>query len=122
MSFELAQKTGEIAFFIIPENNLLEYSWIWNFLEQNHKRLWESIFSIIKMIEDKKSFINFINEQHFSNWINTFIWEENIIPYLKDYTIIVKNITIWWKKVFIWIIWSLKMNYSFNISAIDWII
>jgi hypothetical protein len=26
LSFELAQKTGEIAFFIIPENNLLEYS------------------------------------------------------------------------------------------------
>lgn len=122
LSFELAQKTGEIAFFIIPENNLLEYSWIWNFLEQNHKRLWESIFSIIKMIEDKKSFINFINEQHFANWINTFIWEENIIPFLKDYTIIVKNINIWGKKVFIWIIWSLKMNYSFNISAIDWII
>jgi len=41
---------------------------------------------------------------------------------LKDYTIIVKNIKIGWKDVFLGIIWSLKMNYSFNISAVDWII
>lgn len=119
ISFELARKTGEISFFIIPENNLLEYSWTGTFLENNYKRLWDSIFSIVKMLEEKQNFIKFINSQNLIHPINTFIWEENILPFLKDYTIIIKSINIWWKKVFIGIIWSLKMNYSFNISVLD---
>ncbi len=122
ISFELARKTWEIAFFIIPENNLIEYNWVWSFLDLNYKRLWDSIFSIVKMLEEKENFIKFMKSQPFLTWINVFIWEENIIPFLKDYTIIVKNIKIGWKDVFLGIIWSLKMNYSFNISAVDWII
>ncbi len=119
ISFDLARKTEEIAFFIIPENNLLEYSGTWVFLENNYKRLWESIFSIVKMLEEKQNFIKFINSHNFTSNINTIIWEENILSFLKDYTIIIKSVNIWDKKVFIWIIWSLKMNYSFNIKAIE---
>ena len=74
------------------------------------------------MLEEKENFIKFMKSQPFLTWINVFIWEENIIPFLKDYTIIVKNIKIGWKDVFLGIIWSLKMNYSFNIIAVDWII
>ncbi|PZM85634.1 hypothetical protein DLH72_01785 [Candidatus Gracilibacteria bacterium] len=122
LSLELAKKTGEIGFFIIPEINLVEYSGVGSFLEENHKRLGDSIFSILKMLEDKKSFSNFLSEQYFSEGLNIFIGEENIIPFLKDYTIIIKNINIGGKKVLIGIIGSLKMNYSFNISAIDGII
>jgi len=60
----------------------------------------------------------------FSNkWFsNVFIWEENILPFLKDYTIILKQIVIAWEVCYIWLIWSLKMNYSFNISAVNGII
>lgn len=119
---ELSKKTGEISFFISEWNWILEYSWIANFLEKNYKMLWISIFSIIKMLEDKASFINFIPSLPLSEWVNIFIWEENIINFLKDYTIIVKPIIIDSKIWYIWLIWSLKMNYSFNISAIRWII
>lgn len=122
ISFELAKKTWEIAFFIIPENNLIEFNWIWNFLEENFERLWKSCISIIKMIEEKKNFINFIKNHQINPWINVFIWEENIINFLKDYTIILKSLNFSEKKVYIWLIWSLKMNYSFNISAVDGII
>lgn len=122
ITFDLANKTWEISFFIMPENNFLEFSWSGNFLENNYKRLWESIFSIVKMLEEKQNFIKFINSHSLKNGINIFIWEENILNFLKDYTIIIKNREIWWKKVFIWIIWSLKMNYNFNITALNWII
>lgn len=122
ITFELAKNTEEIAFFIIPDKHIVQHSWTWVFLEQNHKRLWDSIFSIIKMLEDKFNFSKFITSFHLSNWINLFIWEENILPFLKDYTIIVKQVNIDWNKWYIWIIWSLKMNYSFNISAVRWII
>ncbi len=122
ISFELAKNTSEIAFFIVPEKNIVEYSWTWIFLEENHKRLWNSIFSIIKMLEDKFNFSNFITSFPMNEWINIFIWEENILPFLKDYTIILKQVNIDWDIWYIWIIWSLKMNYSFNISAVKWII
>lgn len=119
---ELALKTWEISFFISELNWILEYCWIWNFLEKNLKMLWSSIFSIIKMIEDKNSFIKFINELQLNNNVNVFIWEENILSFLSDYTIIIRPILIDWNIWYVWLIWWLKMNYNFNISAIKWII
>ncbi len=122
ITYELAKNTKEIAFFILPEQKICEYSWISTFLEKNNSRLWDWIYSIIKMIEDKFNFTSFIQSLHISEGLNTFIWEENILPYLKDYTIILKPISINWTLWYIWIIWSLKMNYSFNISAVRGII
>jgi len=122
VSYELAKNTNEIAFFIVPNKHIVQYSWIWEFLEQNHNRLWDSIFSIIKMLEDKFNFREFITSFPLSEWINLFIWEENILPFLKDYSIILKQVNIDWNMWYIWIIWSLKMNYSFNISAVRGII
>jgi transcriptional regulator of heat shock response len=122
INFELANNTWEISFFIIPQKHIIWHSWIWNFLEKNHKRLWDGIFSIIKMLEDKFSFSKFIQNFPIVDGINIFIWEENILPYLKDYTIILKSVRIDWNIWYIWIIWSLKMNYSFNISAVRGII
>jgi transcriptional regulator of heat shock response len=81
-----------------------------------------SIFSIIKMLEDKNNFIKFISSLPLQEWVNIFIWEENVIKFLKDYTIIVKPVIIDSKIWYIWLIWWLKMNYNFNISAIRWII
>lgn len=122
ISYDLSKNTWEIAFFLVPSKNVMNYSWTWVFLEKNHKRLWDSIFSIIKMLEDKENFINFIQNFPINNSLNVFIWEENILPFLKDYTIILKQIVIAWEVCYIWLIWSLKMNYSFNISAVNWII
>ena len=74
------------------------------------------------MLEDKNNFIEFIENLPLSQWVNVFIWEENIISFLKDYTIILKPVIFDWNLSYIWIIWWLKMNYSFNISAVRWII
>ncbi len=122
ITYELAKNTKEIAFFVIPDEKVCEYSWISTFLKKNYDRIWDSIFSIIKMLEDKFNFSEFIENFPISEGVNTFIGEENILPYLKDYTIILKPISINWSIWYIWIIWSLKMNYSFNISAVKGII
>jgi hypothetical protein len=119
---ELAKKTWEISFFIIEDDSINQYSGVSHFLGNNYKYLWNSIFSIIKMLEDKKSFIKFIWNLPLNHWVNVFVWEENIIPYLKDFTIIVRPIQIEWKIWYIWLIWGLKMNYSFNIGVIKGII
>lgn len=119
---ELAKKTGEISFFISESNGILEYSWISHFLENNYKMLGNSIFSIIKMLEDKNNFIRFISSLPLNEWVNIFIWEENIIQFLRDYTIILKPVIIDGNIWYIGLIWGLKMNYSFNISAVRWMI
>ncbi len=120
--FDLAKNTGEIAFFIVPEENLCESAGKWVFLEKNYNNLWESIFSLIKMLEDKVNFREFIWNLPNSDGINIYIGEENIIPFLQNYTIILKQVQIDGKTGYIWIIGSLQMDYSFNISAIKGII
>ncbi|MDP2091189.1 MAG: hypothetical protein Q8K30_06365 [Candidatus Gracilibacteria bacterium] len=122
ITYELAKNTSEIAFFLVPDKNIVNYSGIGIFLEQNHKRLGDSIFSIIKMLEDKFSFSKFIKSFPINTGINLFIGEENILPFLKDYTIIVKQVNINGSMGYIGIIGSLKMNYSFNLSAVKGII
>lgn len=122
VTYDLAKKTEEISFFIMPDIGLVEYSGTGTFLENNHKRLGDSIFSIIKMLEDKNSFEHFIREYKLQPGINTIIWEENIVPFLQDYTIILRKVRFWEKEIFLGVIGSLKMNYSFNISVVNGIL
>lgn len=122
ITYELARNTEEIGFFCIPDKHIMQQSGLWNFLEKNHKRLGDSIFSIAKMLDDRQSFTKFLQELP-KNWeINILIWEENIIPFLQDYTLVFKEIIIDGKIGYVWLIGSLKMNYSFNISAVRGII
>ena len=119
---DLAKNTGEISFFIIPQKWICESAGKWAFLEKNHSKMGNSIFSLIKMLEDKYNFSEFIGTLPASPGINIYIWEENIIPYLKNYTIIMKQVEIDGYTWYTWVIWSLQMNYSFNISAVRGII
>lgn len=116
--FELWSKTKEICFFISEQDSILEYNWLSNYIEKDI----ENIKNIIKMFEYKYDFIKFISNLPLNSWVNIFIWEENFIKLLTKNTLIVRQIKIEWKIWYIWIIWPLQMNYSFNISAIKWIV
>lgn len=120
--YNLAKNTKEIAFFVLPEKKVCEFSWVAQFLERTHKRLGDDIFHLLRMLEDKPNFSNFIESFSTRGGVNIYIGEENILPYLKDYTIILKPIEIDGNTGYIGIIWGLKMNYSFNISAVKGII
>jgi len=120
--YNLAKNTKEIAFFVLPDKHISEYSGVSLFLERNQKRLWDDVLMLLRMLEDKPNFSSFISGFPIKSWVNIFIGEENILPYLKDYTIILKPIEIDNAIWYIWIIWGLKMNYSFNISAVRGII
>lgn len=120
--YNLAKNTKEIAFFVLPDKHVSEYSGVSTFLERNHKRLGDDTFMLLKMLEDKPNFSSFIEAFPKKPGVNIYIGEENILPYLKDYTIILKPIRIDDSIGYIGIIWGLKMNYSFNISAVKGII
>ncbi len=120
--YNLSKNTKEIAFFVLPDKHVCEFSGVSTFLERNHKRIGDDVFNLLKMLEDKPNFSSFISWFPIKSGVNIFIWEENILPYLKDYTIILKPIEIDDAIWYIGIIWGLKMNYSFNISAVKGII
>ncbi len=122
ITFDLAKNTREISFFFMAEKSIHSFCWVADFLESNMSNMWEDIFKIIRVIEDKDSFSAFIRSLPLTSIVNVFIGEENIIDFLRDYTIIVKEVKIEWEIWYVWIIWSLKMDYNFNISAIKWII
>ncbi|MDQ7009117.1 MAG: hypothetical protein Q9M94_02400 [Candidatus Gracilibacteria bacterium] len=118
ISKELSKNTNEIAFFNIPNRHISEFSGVSSFLEKNHKIIGDDIFNIIKMLEDKFNFLSFIEKFPLNNGVNVFIGDENFLPFLKDYTIIIKKIIVDGEIGYIGIIGGLKMNYSFNISAV----
>lgn len=120
--YNLAKNTNEIAFFVVPEKHIFEYSGVAQFLERNYARLWDESLGLLKMLEDKENFIEFITQYPHDRGINVYIWEENYLPYLKDYTLIMKEMEINESIGLIGIIGGLKMNYSFNISAVKGII
>ena len=122
ISYDLAQKTGEISFVLLAEKSILNYSGVANFLENNFSKLWNDLYQIIRMLEDKKSFTVFIDNMQIWDEVAVYIGEENYVSFLRDYTIIVKKVLIDNMIAYVWIIWSLKMNYNFNISAVKWII
>jgi len=60
LASKLAEKTGEIAFFIVPEKHICEFNGIAAFLEKNTGKLSDDGMNIIKMLEKKPSFTQFI--------------------------------------------------------------
>lgn len=120
--FELAKNTKEISFCVLPESGICEYSGIADFIQRNQKRCGNDILHVVRMLEDELNFAEFIKKLPSHHGVNVFIWEENILPFLKDYTIILKPILFNGEVGYIGIIGGLKMDYSFNISVIRGII
>lgn len=119
--YNLAKATKSLSFLVFPNRGILKYCWMSDFLENNYLDNSENIFDVTKMIEEKDHFIEFISTLSKKDF-DIYIWEEEILPYLKDYTLIVRKINIEWEDGYIWIIWPLRMDYSFNISAVRWIL
>ena len=118
----LSDTTWEITFFSIPSKHMLSYSWIYHFIDKNKNKDIEDSLKIINMIEDKVRFMDFLKNLTLKDGINLFIWDENFLKDLKKYSIIIKPLIINNELAYIWIIWNLQQNYSFNIAAIKWII
>lgn len=119
---KLSQNTWEIAFFVLPDKHICEYNGVSHFLEKNKNRLSDDGLNLIKMLESKPSFSAFISNFSLRAGVNILIGEENILPYLRDYTIILKWLEIDGSIGYIGIIGSLQMDYSFNVSAVKGII
>jgi len=115
---KLTKSTWEITFASVPAVNKNYYLWLSNFLEKNSTLLGSEVYNVIKVLENKYNFIDLLNNLDVGNKVSVFIWEENIIPDLESYAMIVKKINIEWNEWYLWILGSLKMDYAFNIAAL----
>lgn len=115
---KITKSTWEVAFWCIPWEKKSYYLWLSNLLQNHWEFLWDSVYNIIKILEDKYNFIELLDNLEISNKISVFIWEENFIPDFESCSLIVKKINLEWKDAYIWLLWSLRMDYVFNISAL----
>ena len=115
---KLTKTTWEITFASMPGENKNYYLWLSNFLQKNTQLLWDQVYNVIKVLENKYNFLDLLKWLDVSSKVSVFIWEENIIPDLESCAMIVKKINIEWEEWYLWILWSLKMDYAFNIAAL----
>ena len=114
----LTKVTGEITFACIPELGAHYYLGLTNYLEKNFATLGSEAYQIIKVLENRHNFIEFLSHLDISRRVNVFIGEENIIPELDTSVIIVKKIDIDGHEAYVGVLGSLKMDYAFNIAAL----
>lgn len=112
----LTNITHEVTFACIPEDWVFCYLWITHLLENAQQ--WDDVYHIVKFLESKKKFIDMLEQLDISPKVSVFIWEEHIGWNLKNSTIIVKKINLHWHTWYIGIIWSIKMDYAFNIATL----
>jgi len=114
----LTKTTKEITFACVPSHAKSYYLGLSNFLEKNSLILWDEIYNVIKVLENKYHFIDLLENLNINKKVSVFIGKENIIESLESYTMIVKKVSFMGQEWYIWILGSLCMDYSFNIAAL----
>lgn len=114
----LTKITKEITFAAIPSLGTSYYLGLSNYLERHHGALGEEMYQVIKCLENKHQFIDFLEGLDISPRVSAFIGEESIIPELESSTMIVKKIEINGYEGYLGILGSTMMDYAFNITAL----
>jgi len=114
----LVKTTGEITFACIPSLGSSYYLGLSNYLERHHGILGEEMFQVIKCLENKHQFIDFLEWLDIGQKVSVFIGEENVIPELESSTMIVKKIEVNWYSWHLGILGPTMMDYAFNITAL----
>jgi transcriptional regulator of heat shock response len=73
---------------------------------------------VIKCLENKHQFIDYLQSLDITSRVSAFIWEENVFPELDSSTMIVKKIELGWYTGYLGILGSTMMDYAFNIMAL----
>jgi transcriptional regulator of heat shock response len=114
----LTKTTKEITFACIPSLGTSYYLGLSNYLERHHGALGEEMYQVIKCLENKHQFIDFLEWLDISPRVSAFIGEESIIPELESSTMIVKKIEVNGYTGYLGILGSTMMDYAFNITAL----
>jgi transcriptional regulator of heat shock response len=116
---KLTKITKEITFGCIPSLGAHYYLGLTNYLEKNIPLIGGEAYNVIKVLENKHHFLDLIKDLDASRKVSVFIGEENIIPELETSAMIIKRINLEGEDAYIGMLWSMKMDYAFNIAALQ---
>ncbi len=114
----LTKISGEITFACIPSLGTSYYLGLSNYLERHHGALGEEMYQVIKCLENKHQFIDYLQSLDIGTRVSVFIGEESVLPELESSTMIVKRVEINWYTGYLGILGSTMMDYAFNITAL----
>jgi transcriptional regulator of heat shock response len=116
---KLTKTTKEITFGCIPSLGANYYLGLTSYLEKNIPLIGGEAYNVIKVLENKHHFIDLLKNLEVTRKVSVFIGEENIIPELESSAMIVKRINLEWEDAYIGMLGSMKMDYAFNIAALQ---
>ncbi len=114
----LTKISGEITFACIPSLGTSYYLGLSNYLERHHGALGEEMYQVIKCLENKHQFIDYLQSLDVGTRVSVFIGEESVLPELESSTMIVKRVEINGYTGYLGILGSTMMDYAFNITAL----
>lgn len=115
----LTHITKEITFAVVPSLGASYYLGLSHLLGRAGNTVWDDIYAMIRMLEDKHGFIELLERLDITEKISLFIGDEaGIFDNWEMLTILVKKVQIDGYSGYIGILWPIKMDYSFNIAAL----
>lgn len=118
MISDFSDATGDLAFVSSPESGIYCISGISNFLKKHSSTLWDGIFTVLNIVENRTLFTRTLTNLARWNRINIYIGEENILPELESCSLMVADTTFWWYHCHFGLLGSKRTDYAFNLSTL----
>lgn len=115
---DFSNATGDIAFISSPEAGVYCFSGISHFLKKHSETLWEQLFSVLDVLENRTLFTRTLSHLAQPNRIIVCIGEENILPELESCSLMVAETILGWYRCHLGLLWSKRTDYAFNISTL----
>jgi len=116
----LSRATGNASFATVPDNRRTFYLGMSNILRQP-EFINDPIRAsqVLEVFENNDNFVNTLHSLDIDDSVKVFIGEENIIPQIQSYSIIVTRYNIESYKGFIGILGPTRMDYPYNIVLLE---
>ena len=118
MISDFSNATGDLAFISSPEAGIYCISGISHFLKKHSEALWEQIFTVLDVVENRTLFSRTLANLSQPNRITICIGEENILPELESCSLMVADTILGWHHCHLGLLGSKRTDYAFNLSAL----
>lgn len=114
----LTKATKEISFACVPSLGTSYYLGLSHYLERQGPAIGSEAYAVIRVLENKYRFLDFLSSLEIPGKVGVFIGEENVIPEFESSAMIVRKTEIEGAEALIGVLGPLKMDYAFNIAAL----
>ena len=115
---DFSDATGDLAFISSPEAGVYCISGISHFLRKHSSTLWDAIFTVLDIVENRTLFTRTLANLAQPNRITICIGEENILPELESCSLMVADTTLGWHRCHLGLLGSKRTDYAFNLSTL----